>query len=74
MPSEILVKRLYIPDCKISLAFFVLYVRTYASTDCTGRVGKTIKGREGVSGVPWQIQIFYIGHSQYGQSTAVKTG
>ena len=25
MPSEILVKRLYIPDCKISLAFFVLY-------------------------------------------------
>ena len=25
VPSEILVKRLYIPDCKISLAFFVLY-------------------------------------------------
>ena len=25
MPSEILVKRLYISDCKISLAFSVLY-------------------------------------------------
>ena len=24
MPSEVLVKRLCIPDCKISLAFFVL--------------------------------------------------
>ena len=28
MPSEILVKRLYIPDCKISLAFFVQYLET----------------------------------------------
>ena len=25
------------------------YVRTYASTDCTGRVGETIKRKEGVS-------------------------
>ena len=25
MPPEILVKRLYIPDCKISLAFFIFY-------------------------------------------------
>ena len=27
-PSEILVKRLYTPDCKISLAFFVQYLET----------------------------------------------
>ena len=46
-------------------------VRTYASTDCTGGVGETIK-RKG--GVPWQVHIFDIGHSQYGQLTAVKTG
>ena len=44
-------------------------VRTYASTDCTGGVGETIKRKGGVS---WQIHIFYIGHSQYGQLIAVK--
>ena len=45
--------------------------RTYASTDCKGGVGKTIK-REG--GVSWQVHILYIGHLQNGQLTAVKTG
>ena len=44
--------------------------RTYSSIDCTGGVGETIKRK----GMPWQIHISYIGHSQYGQLTAVKTG
>ena len=34
-------------------------------------VGETIKRKGRVS---WQIHIFYIGHSQYGQLKAVKTG
>ena len=49
------------------------YVRTYASTD-TGRVGDIIKRKGGVSGVSWQVLIFYIGRSQYGPLTTVKTG
>ena len=32
------------------------------------------KGGRGVSGVSWQVHILFIGHSQYGQLTAVKTG
>ena len=44
--------------------------RTYLSIDCTGGVGETIKRK----GMPWQIHISYIGHSQYGQLAAVKTG
>ena len=49
-------------------------MRTYASTDCTGGVGPGDSQKEGrgVSGVSWQVHIFYIGHSQYGQLTAVK--
>ena len=49
--------------------------RAYASTDCTGGVGETIKRKGGVSQA-WflQVLIFYIGHCQYGQLTAVKTG
>ena len=35
------------------------YVRKYASTDCTGTLGETIKRKGGVS------HIFYIGHSQW---------
>ena len=31
-------------------------------------------GGRGVSGVSWQVHILYIGHSQNGQLTAVKTG
>ena len=55
------------------------YVRTYASTDCTGGVGETIKRKGGVSQVclgksTSLILDFSIGHSQYGQLTAVKTG
>ena len=38
-----------------------------------GRGDYQKEGR-GVSGVSWQTHIFYIGHSQYGQLTAVKTG
>ena len=48
--------------------------RTYACTDCTGRVGETINRKGGVSQASWQVLIFYIWHSQYGQLTAVKTG
>ena len=32
------------------------------------------KEGRGVSGVSFQVHIFYIGHSRYGQLTAVKTG
>ena len=32
------------------------------------------KGGRGVSGKSWQVHILYIGHSKYGQLTAVKTG
>ena len=51
------------------------YVRTYASTDCTGGVGETIKRKGGVSQA-WvlQVLIFYIRPCQYGQLTAIKTG
>ena len=38
--------------------------------DCTGRVDYQKEGR-GISGVSWQIHMFYIGHSQYGQLTGV---
>ena len=38
-----------------------------------GRGDYQKEGR-GVSGVSCQVHIFYIGHSQYGQLTAVKTG
>ena len=48
----------------------VTYLRTYSSTDCTGRVGETIKRKGGVS----QACLGKSGHSQYGQSTSVKTG
>ena len=56
------------------------YVRTYASTDCTGGVGETIERKGGVSqaclakSISFTLQLFYIAHSQYGQLTAVKTG
>ena len=49
--------------------------RAYASIDCTGG-GRGDYQKDGRydSKVPWQIHIFYIGHLQYGQLTAVKTG
>ena len=47
-----------------------LIERTYLSIDCTGGVGETNKRK----GMPWQIHISFIGHSQYGQLAAVKTG
>ena len=52
------------------------YVRTYVGVDRLyewGR-GDYQKVGRGVSGKSWQIHIFYIGYSQYGQLTAVKTG
>ena len=48
------------------------YVRVYRLYGW-GRGGYQKEGR-GVSGVSCQVHIFYIGHSQYGQLTAVKTG
>ena len=49
------------------------YVRVYRLYG-RGRGGYQKEGR-GVSGVSRQVHIFYgIGHSQYGQLTAVKTG
>ena len=48
------------------------YVRVYGLYRW-GRGDYQKKGR-GVSGVSCQVHIFYIGHSQYGQLTAVKTG
>ena len=58
---------------RVNLFSFGCHVidRAYVSTDCTGEVGETIK-RKGV--VSWQIHIFYIAHSQYGQLIPVKTG
>ena len=47
-----------------------LIERTYLSIDCTGGVGETNKRK----GMPWQIHISFIGHSQYGRLAAVKTG
>ena len=65
----------------VNLFLFGCHVteRTYASTDCTGRVGETSSGDyqkegRGISGVSWQIHIFYIAHSQYGQLTTIKMG
>ena len=34
--------------------------------------GDYLKGGRGVSVVSWQVHILYIGHSQYGQLTAVR--
>ena len=49
--------------------------RTYTPTDCKVGVGGDYqKGGRGVSGMSWQVHILYIGHSQNGQLTAVKTG
>ena len=48
------------------------YVRTYAMYGWGG--GDYQKEGRDVSGVSWQIHIFYIGHPQYGQLTAVSTG
>ena len=48
------------------------YVRVYRLYGY-GRGDYQKEGR-GVSGVSWQVHIFYIGHSQYGQLTAVETG
>ena len=57
-----------------SFGFHVIdraYVRVYRLYGW-GRGDYQKEGR-GVSGVSWQIHIFYIGHSQYGQLIAVKT-
>ena len=54
----------------------VTYVHTYARVYRLygwGRGDYKKEGR-GVSGVSWQLHFFNIGHSQYGQLTAVKTG
>ena len=48
------------------------YIRVYGLYGW-GRGDYQKEGR-GVSGVSCQVHIFYIGHSQYGQLTAVKTG
>ena len=56
----------------IDRAYVRTYVRVYRLYGW-GRGDYQKEGR-GVSGVSWQIHIFYIGHSQYGQLTAVKTG
>ena len=54
------------------------YVRTYASTDCTGRVGETIKRKGGVSqaclGKSTSFILDIHNMSIGGQLTAVKTG
>ena len=54
-------------DCVVTL-----YGRVYRLY-VWGRGDHQKEGR-GVSGVSWQLHIFNIGHSQYGQLTAVKTG
>ena len=54
-------------DCVVTL-----YVRVYRLY-VWGKGDHQKEGR-GVSGVSWQLHIFNIGHSQYGQLTAVKTG
>ena len=48
------------------------YVRVYRLYG-EGRGDYQKEGR-GISGVSWQIHIFYIGLSQYGQLTAIKMG
>ena len=52
------------------------YLRTYVRVYRLYRWdrGDYQKEGRGVLGVSWQIRIFYIGYSQYGQLTAVKTG
>ena len=57
---------------EIDRAYVRAYVRVYRLYGW-GRGDYQKKGR-GVSGVSWKVHIFYIGHSQYGQLTAVKTG
>ena len=51
---------------------FVKLVRTYTSTDCTGRVGEAMKRKGGVSqaSLGKSSSFIIIGHSQYGQLTA----
>ena len=56
----------------IDRAYVRTYVRVYRLYGW-GRGDYQKEGR-GVSGVSWQVHIFYIGHSQYGQFSAVKTG
>ena len=56
----------------IDRAYVRTYVRVYRLYGW-GRGDYQKEGR-GVSGVSCQVHIFYIGHSQYGQLTAVKTG
>ena len=56
----------------IDQAYVRTYVRVYRLYGL-GRGGYQKEGR-GVSGVSWQVHIFYIGHSQYSQLAAVKTG
>ena len=59
----------------IDRAFVRTYVRMYASTDCTGGVGETLKRKGGVSrACLGKFYICYIGDSQYGQLAAVKKG
>ena len=55
-------------------AFYSGATERNGTTDCTGggRGDYQKEGRD-ASVVSWQIHIFYIGHSQYGQLTAVKT-
>ena len=48
------------------------YVRTRLRNVRVRQERLSKEGR-GVSGVSWQVHIFYFGHSQYGQLTAVKT-
>ena len=50
------------------------YERTYASTDCGGGKGILSKGREGCLRRVLESPHLYIGHSQNGPLTAVKTG
>ena len=56
----------------IDRAYVRTYVRVYRLYGW-GRGGYQKEGR-GVPGVSWQVHIFNIGHWQYGQLTAVKTG
>ena len=56
----------------IDQSYLPTYVRVYRLYGWER--GDYQKEERGVSGVSWQIRIFYIGHSQYGQLTAVKTG
>ena len=58
----------------VNLFLFGCHVteRTFASTDCTGRVGETIKkGGRGISGASWQIHIFYTGAPLLGLAKSI---